>query len=239
MPSNFNSTTPAAPGGGLNVVFQTDGSGNDSAYVPAGSFGSPSAVQQESYTYAADTGAANVYVVSQTPAPTLVAGSVVQFKATNANTGASTLALNGGSATAITKNGTTALSGGEIAAGQIVEVIYDGTVFQLQGNFFTASTTSVNNQTANYTAVIGDANNIVTMNVGSANTFTVPPNSSVAFAIGTTLTVIQLGTGQITLTQGAGVTFNTPSSLTARAQFSTVSLIQVSANSWVVAGDLT
>ena len=33
MASNFNDTTPAAPAGGANVKWQTDGSGNDSAYV--------------------------------------------------------------------------------------------------------------------------------------------------------------------------------------------------------------
>jgi len=32
MASNFNDTTPAAPAGSLNVKWQTDGSGNDSAY---------------------------------------------------------------------------------------------------------------------------------------------------------------------------------------------------------------
>jgi uncharacterized protein YkuJ len=32
--SNLNDTTPAAPAGGLNVKWQTDGAGNDSAYVP-------------------------------------------------------------------------------------------------------------------------------------------------------------------------------------------------------------
>lgn len=35
MPSNFNDTTPAAPAGSLNVKFQTDGGGNNSAYVAA------------------------------------------------------------------------------------------------------------------------------------------------------------------------------------------------------------
>jgi hypothetical protein len=35
MPSNFNSTTPAAPAGSTNVIFQTDGAGNDSGYVPS------------------------------------------------------------------------------------------------------------------------------------------------------------------------------------------------------------
>lgn len=35
MPSNFNDTTPAAPAGSLNVKWQTDGSGNDSANLIA------------------------------------------------------------------------------------------------------------------------------------------------------------------------------------------------------------
>lgn len=98
------------------------------------SLATKAAVQQESYVYAADTGAANAYAAALTPAPTLVAGSVVVFKAANANTGASTLAVNGGSATAIKKNGSNALDGGDIAASQVVEVVYDGTNFQLLGN---------------------------------------------------------------------------------------------------------
>lgn len=101
---------------------------------------------------------------------------------------------------------------------------------------------SVNAQgsgTSAYTAVLGDANNLVTMSDGSASTFTIPPNSSVAFPVGTTLTVIQLGAGQITLTAGLGVTLHTPSSDTTRAQYSTVSVIQVAANVWIAGGDLT
>jgi hypothetical protein len=92
---------------------------------------SKNAIQQQSYLYAADTGAANAYAVSLSPAPTLAAGSCVVFKATNANTGASTLAVNGGTATPIKKNGSTALASGDIAAGQIAVVVYDGTNFQL------------------------------------------------------------------------------------------------------------
>lgn len=41
MSSNFNNTTPAAPAGGINVLWQTDGSGNDSAYIASGSFSPP------------------------------------------------------------------------------------------------------------------------------------------------------------------------------------------------------
>ncbi len=99
--------------------------------------------------------------------------------------------------------------------------------------------TTVNTQNTSYVAALTDNTNVVVMNVGSACTFTVPPNSSVAFPVGSVLTVIQEGTGQVTLTAGIEVTINTPSSLTTRAQYSTVALTQVAANVWVAAGDLT
>lgn len=101
------------------------------------------------------------------------------------------------------------------------------------------SAATVNDQTASYTAVIGDANNIVTMNNGSANNFTIPPNSSVAFPIGTVIVVIQKGAGQTTLVAGGGVTLNNPSSDTTRAQWSTVSVTKILTDTWVAAGDLT
>lgn len=102
-----------------------------------------------------------------------------------------------------------------------------------------ATSPNINTQIANYQAVLSDANNVVVMNVSSANNFTIPANATVAFPVGTTLTIIQEGTGQITLVAAAGVTINTPSSLTTRAQYSTIALIQISANTWVAGGDLT
>lgn len=98
---------------------------------------------------------------------------------------------------------------------------------------------SGNPQTASYVAALGDANNLVTINNASGNTFTVPPHSSIPFALWTTLSVIQIGAGQVTLTPGAGVTLNTPSSLTTRAQWSTVSMVQIATDVWVCGGDLT
>lgn len=89
------------------------------------------AIQQGTYRFAVDTGTANAYVASVSPTPTLVAGSCFYIKCVHANTGASTLNLNGLGAKALTKNGTTALAGAEISANQIIQVIYDGTQFQL------------------------------------------------------------------------------------------------------------
>jgi hypothetical protein len=115
------------------------------------------AIQRQLYTYSADTGVADAYVVTLSPKPLLVPGSEVVFKAANANTGASTLVVNGGSPIAITKQGATALASGDIAEGQIVTVTYDGTNWQMavggtgstgpQGNPGTAATVEVGTTT--------------------------------------------------------------------------------------------
>jgi C4-dicarboxylate-specific signal transduction histidine kinase len=56
---------------------------------------------------------------------------------------------------------------------------------------------AINAQTdASYTAVLTDDGKLVTMSNASANTFTVPPNSSVAFGIGTQINIAQLGAGR-------------------------------------------
>lgn len=89
---------------------------------------------------------------------------------------------------------------------------------------------------ANYNAQLSDDGNVVAFDYSSGGcTFTVATG---IFPIGATLTVIQKGTGQITLTP-SGVTINTPSSLTTRAQWSTVSVTQIDTDVWVAAGDLS
>jgi hypothetical protein len=117
MPSDF--TVSGSPVTSSGVIAVTGGV-------------TKSGIQQEAYTYAADTGTANAYAVAYSPAPTLVAGSAGSFKALNACTGASTLAVNGGTPIAIKKNGnSTALASGDIAANQIIDWTYDGTVIQI------------------------------------------------------------------------------------------------------------
>jgi hypothetical protein len=82
--------------------------------------------------YAADTGVANAYVVSLTPALTShIAGLKIIFKAVNANTAASTINFNGlGNKTIVRRDGT-ALQDGDIPAGAICPVAYDGANYQL------------------------------------------------------------------------------------------------------------
>jgi hypothetical protein len=88
-----------------------------------------SAVQQGTMTYAADTGAANAYVASFVPAlPTLTDGMRVTFKAKTANSGASTLAVNGGSAYPLYSHANQALQGGEIVANGLIEAEWNSTL---------------------------------------------------------------------------------------------------------------
>jgi len=97
----------------------------------------------------------------------------------------------------------------------------------------------VNTQSGtSYTLVAGDAASYVRMNNASANTLTVPQNSSVGFPIGTQIPVNQAGAGQTTIVADSGVTINSPATLKLRAQRSSAALIKVAANEWDLSGDL-
>ena len=102
---------------------------------------------------------------------------------------------------------------------------------------------AVNAQTASYTFVLADGNNtLVTLANASANTATIPPNSSVAYPVGTVLNFAQTGAGQTTITQGSGVTITsngaTATAPKTRGQYSAAIAIQTSANNWLVIGDI-
>jgi hypothetical protein len=93
-----------------------------------------------------------------------------------------------------------------------------------------------------YTTVLSDNGKLITLSNASAITATIPPNSSVAYPVGAQLNFTQLGAGQVTFTQGAGVTIvstgATASAPKTRVQYSSATAIQTSANNWLVAGDI-
>ncbi len=88
------------------------------------------------FTYGVGGGAANVYTVTLSPASPGVnqayrTGATYAFGAASANTGASTLSVDGLAAKAITKYGTVPLVANDMVNGQMCVVVYDGTRFQL------------------------------------------------------------------------------------------------------------
>jgi len=91
-----------------------------------------------------------------------------------------------------------------------------------------------------YTLALTDGGKVVEMNNASANTLTVPPNSSVAFPVGTQILVVQAGAGQTTLAPDTGVTINSKDgNLKLSAQWCAATLIKRATDVWVVVGDLS
>jgi len=73
--------------------------------------------------------------ITLTPVPAIAAyvvGQKFSFIASAGNTGATTVAISGLAAKNITKNGASALGSGDISSGELVEIIYDGTQFQMK-----------------------------------------------------------------------------------------------------------
>ena len=88
--------------------------------------------QTGSYHYVVTTGSANDYVAATPAFGAYAAGNFLRIKANFTNTGAATIAVNGLAATAIKKDdGSTALAANDIISGQIVELVFDGTNFQM------------------------------------------------------------------------------------------------------------
>jgi hypothetical protein len=98
---------------------------------------------------------------------------------------------------------------------------------------------TLNDQTGTtYTLVLTDLAKLVTLSNAGAITLTVPLNSSVAFAIGDRIDLLQKGVGQVTVVGAGGVTVNSTPGLKLRAQWSSATLLKLDTNTWVLIGDL-
>ena len=90
----------------------------------------PSVGLLNSRTFLVDTGAADAYVITPDPAIlAYVAGQTFTFKAITANTGTSTLNINGVGVKIIKRGDGAIMLSGNIVVNQIVTVVYDGTEF--------------------------------------------------------------------------------------------------------------
>jgi hypothetical protein len=94
--------------------------------------------------------------------------------------------------------------------------------------------------TASYAPVLGDAGSTIIITAAGATTFTIAPQSSVAWPVGAEFTVVQGGAGAITMTPGAGVTIAKLSTktLATGAANSVVKIRRIAADSWIATGDL-
>lgn len=99
---------------------------------------------------------------------------------------------------------------------------------------------TINTQTINYILDLTDANKLIEMNVGSANTLTIPTNIVAPFPIGTQILIAQYGAGQTTITPAGTVTLRSSGGKTkTSAQYAMATLVKRGTNEWYLAGDIT
>jgi len=110
-------------------------------------------------------------------------------------------------------------------------------------NGLTAFTIGAAN-TVDYTAVLADQYQVLQlMNKGTAVAFKIPTDASVAFAVGTAITVLNIGAGTCTI---SAVTPGTTTVLSAGAvaasptlaQYKSAVCIKTAANAWYVVGGI-
>jgi hypothetical protein len=96
--------------------------------------------------------------------------------------------------------------------------------------------------TADYTAVLNDQYQVVQqMNKATAIAFKIPTNASVAFAVGTVITVLNIGAGTCTI---SATTSGTTTVLSAGAvaasptlaQYKSAACIKTGTDTWVICG---
>lgn len=88
------------------------------------------------------------------------------------------------------------------------------------------------------TAVLADANNIISANNAAAMTGTIPDEATVAYPVGTVLTYVNTGAGILSLVGDAGVTVNPPPGFTldSAGQWAVLSATKMGSDLWVVTG---
>ena len=94
-------------------------------------------------------------------------------------------------------------------------------------------------KTADYTLVLADAGKVIEINSGSSENVTIPPNSGVAFPLGTQVVVVRLGAGAVVITEGSGVTTRSDGDKNKiKSQYSSCVLIKHETDEWYILGNL-
>ncbi len=132
------------------------------------------------------------------------------------------------------RSSTTLGGGGGGTWGSITGTLSSQTDLQAALNLKANNALTFDSQPGNYTLVLSDANTgIIEINSSASNNVTVPPNSSVAFPIGTQIPVVQYGVGLTTIVQGSGVVIRSSSGVyTSPGQYSTMFLIKRATDEW-------
>ena len=104
---------------------------------------------------------------------------------------------------------------------------------------------TINAQTGTtYTFVLADQGKYITASNASAQTYSIPTNATAAFPIGTSIDLIQIGAGQVTVSAASSGTTTvlstggTAAAPKARVQYSALTCKKVATDTWHVIGDI-
>jgi hypothetical protein len=229
---------------GLSTCITKDGQTTPTANIPMGSNKLTGLASGTVATDAANLGqvqstvakllgsvsGADTITAAGTPAITAyAAGQMFYFVAAGANTGAVTLNIDSLGAKAVTRDGSTALVAGDIASGEVVMVVYDGTRFQTIGpNTFNGTLPVANGGTGqtSYTngqLLIGNTtgNTLTKATLTAGSNITITNGAGSITIAGTSLPTMNIVSGttqtavaanQYVLTNVAATTVTLPSS---------------------------
>jgi hypothetical protein len=179
------------------------------------------AVGTNDYSLLADSSATNGVAWKQIPAAGIASDAVTTAKILDSNVTAAKIATDA----------------------VITAKIQDSAVTQAKMADRAIGSAELDNLTLNavtdtYTLVLADAHKLVTCSKSTAFTVTIPPNSSVAFDIGDQVNLMQIGTGQITIAAGSGVTLNAQGSkVKLNGQWATATAVKIATDTWVLVGN--
>ena len=96
-----------------------------------------------------------------------------------------------------------------------------------------------NEQTGSYTLVLSDAGKHIYRGSGSAATWTIPANSSVAYAIGTALTFINLSATSVSIAITTDTMYLSSAGTTGTrtlAQYGSATAVKIASTTWIISG---
>jgi hypothetical protein len=204
-------------------VLQTDGSNTSWQSVGTGSVTTVSVTTANgvsgSVSNASTTPAISLTLGGITPTSVAASGTVTGSNLSGTNTGDQTLnsllPSQTGNASKILQTNGTNTSWASVSVANAIQ--------------------TTNTQTGDYTLVLGDMGGRVEMNKATPLTLTVPPNSSVAFPIGSVLYPVRTGAGTLTIAQGSGVTVTgSAGSLTDPGLNVEMKLVKTGTDTWLL-----
>jgi len=94
------------------------------------------------------------------------------------------------------------------------------------------------NISSNYSFILSDLSSYILANSTATITLTIQPDTSVNFPIGSAISIMRVGSGAVTFSAGSGVTLRVPNGSSIFKQYTSAVIIKISANQWVLDGNL-